>query len=162
MLKDETNINQQLSLKSVEVDFSGEVPVRYITIENDHPVMLDTVLDERSYRLEILSESVPSQVGNRFAVDGVRDSQRWILIPDQVQAALPEATAPEVDLYYRDGLLYYRLPENSTLEVFTLTGQLVTKTQARFGSGELVLEKGIYMVRVRLQQSSEVFKVLAH
>jgi hypothetical protein len=144
----------------VEVDFSGDVPVRYITIENDHPVMLDTVLDERSYRLQILSET--TQVGNFFDVDGVRDSQRWILIPDQVQSSLPQATALAAELFYRDGLLHYRLPENSTLEVFTLTGQLVTKTQSNPGSGELMLEKGIYMVRVRQQQNSEVVKILAH
>lgn len=160
LAKDETNINQQLSLKSVEVDFSAEVPVRYITIENDHPVMLDTILDERPYRLQILTET--TQIGNFFDVDGVRDSQRWVLIPDQVQTALPDATTLGVDLFYRDGLLHYRLPENSTLEVFTLTGQLVTKTQSNPGSGELMLEKGIYMVRVRQQQNSEVVKILAH
>ena len=159
LAKDETNINQQLSLKSVEVDFSAEVPVRYITIENDHPVMLDTILDERPYRLQILTET--TQIGNFFDVDGVRDSQRWVLIPDQVQAVLPEATALEVDLFYRDGLLHYRLPENSSLEVFTLTGQLLYKTQALSGNGELLLDKGVYMVRVRQQLNTEVFKILA-
>ena len=162
LAKDPENIHQQLSLKSVEVDFSGEVPVRYITIENDHPVMLDTVLDERAFRLEVLNESVNSQVGNRFDVDGVRDAQRWILIADQVQTALPEASVAKADLFYRDGLLHYRLPENSTLEVFTLTGQLVAKTQAGMDEGELELDKGIYMVRVRQQQGTEVFKILAH
>ncbi|HQB70882.1 MAG TPA: T9SS type A sorting domain-containing protein, partial [Bacteroidales bacterium] len=162
LAKDPENIHQQLSLKSVEVDFSGEVPVRYITIENDHPVMLDTVLDERAFRLEVLNETVNSQVGNRFDVDGVRDTQRWILIADQVQTALPEASVAKADLFYRDGLLHYRLPENSTLEVFTLTGQLVAKTQAGMDEGELELDKGIYMVRVRQQQGTEVFKILAH
>ncbi|HOR79328.1 MAG TPA: T9SS type A sorting domain-containing protein, partial [Anaerolineaceae bacterium] len=158
--KDPENINQQLSLKSVEVDFSGEVPVRYITIENDHPVMLDTVLDERAFRLEVINES--TKVGNRFDVDGVRDTQRWILIADQVQTALPEASVAKADLFYREGLLHYRLPENSTVEVFTLTGQLVAKTQAGMDEGELELDKGIYMVRVRQPQGAEVFKILAH
>ncbi|NLB03419.1 MAG: T9SS type A sorting domain-containing protein, partial [Bacteroidales bacterium] len=159
LAKDETNINQQLSLKSVEVDFSAEVPVRYITIENDHPVMLDTILDERPYRLQILTET--TQIGNFFDVDGVRDSQRWVLIPDQVQTALPDATTLGVDLFYHDGLLHYRLPENCSLEVFTLTGQLLYKTQALSGNGELLLDKGVYMVRVRQQLNTEVFKILA-
>ena len=159
LAKDETNINQQLSLKSVEVDFSAEVPVRYITIENDHPVMLDTILDERPYRLQILTET--TQIGNFFDVDGVRDSQRWVLIPDQVQTALPDATTLGVDLFYRDGFLQYRLPENSFLEVFTLTGQLLSKTQAVSGNGAIVLDKGVYMVRVRQQLNTEVFKILA-
>ena len=75
---------------------------------------------------------------------------------------MPEASVAKADLFYRDGLLHYRLPENSTLEVFTLTGQLVAKTQAGMDEGELELDKGIYMVRVRQQQGTEVFKILAH
>ena len=121
--------------------------------------MLDTILDERPYRLQILTET--TQIGNFFDVDGVRDSQRWVLIPDQVQTALPDATTLGVDLFYRDGFLQYRLPENSFLEVFTLTGQLLSKTQAVSGNGAIVLDKGVYMVRVRQQLNTEVFKILA-
>ncbi len=73
-------------------------------------------------------------MGNRFDVDGVRDAQRWILIADHADR-LARSKRCESDLFYRDGLLHYRLPENSTLEVFTLTGQLVAKTQAGMDEG---------------------------
>lgn len=157
--KDTTDINQQLSLKSIEVDFSGSAPVRHITIENDHPVQLDTLLDERAFRLETMTQT--TQIGNFFDLGAIKDEQRWILIPDQVQTTdLSQSFVPEINFYYSDGCLHYSLQESSQLEVFTLAGHLLSKTMAEAGSGSLELQKGIYLLRVGRQQNTKVYKIV--